>query len=103
MFAELNVPEDAEVSGIETVNGEEAYVVKLSEEQLVYYGVDSGLKLQTVDVTPMGEAVTGYGDYKEVKGIKFPHSLSVPVGPQSLEMKAEEIKVNENVSDADFQ
>src|SRR5690625_2925739 len=104
LFAELKVPEDAEVTGIETVDGEEAYVVKLSDQQSEYYGVESGLKLQTVEVAPTGqEAVTGYGDYKEGKGVKSPHTLSIPLSPQSLEMKAEEIKVNENVSDADFE
>lgn len=104
LFAELEVPEDAEVTGIEAVDGEDAYVVKLSDQQSEYYGVESGLKLQTVEVAPTGqEAVTGYGDYKAVQGVKFPHVMSLPLGPQSLEMKAEEIKVNENVSDADFE
>lgn len=104
LFAELEIPEDAEVTGIEAVDGEDAYVVKLSDEQSVYYSVDSGLKLQTVEIAPTGqEAITGYGDYKAIKGVKFPHILSLPLGPQSLDMKADEIKVNENVSDADFE
>src|SRR5690625_3199835 len=55
LFAELEVPADAEISGIETVNGEEAYVVKLSDDQSVYYSVESGFKIQTIDQTPMGE------------------------------------------------
>jgi len=103
LFAELEVPADAEISGIETVNGEEAYVVKLSDDQSVYYSVESGFKIQTIDQTPMGEAITTFGDYKEVKGVKFPHSITLPVGPESLELKAEEMKVNENVSEKDFQ
>src|SRR5699024_10635647 len=103
LFAELEVPENAEITGIETVDDEEAYVVKLSDEQSVYYSVDSGLKLQTVETTPMGEATTSYKDYKEVKGVKFPHTISLPIGPQSLDLKAESIQVNENIDTADFE
>ncbi len=103
MFAELSVPEDAEVTGIETVDDEEAYVVKLSDNQSVYYSVDSGLKLQTVETTPMGETTTSFGDYKEIEGVKIPHSISLPIGPQALELKAESIEINGEIDDADFE
>lgn len=103
LFSELNTPEDAQVTGIETVDGEEAYVVKLSDDKSEYYSVDSGLKIQTVETSPQGEATTTYGDYKEVKGVKVPYAVSIPVGPQSLDMKADEIKMNEGVSDSDFE
>jgi len=45
---------------------------------------------------------TGYGDYQEVKGVKFPFTISQSMGPQSFEFKVSEIMVNEGVEDADF-
>ena len=30
-------------------------------------------------------------DYKEVKGIKFPHSFTMPMGPMKMEVNADEI------------
>lgn len=102
IFDELTVSEDAKIDGIEVVNGEDAYVVKLSETESAYYSVETGLKLQSVQVSPMGEMVTSFGDYKEVKGVKIPHQMELPLGPQSLEMKADEIKINEGVEEKDF-
>lgn len=103
IFDELNVPEDAKISGIEVVGGEDAYVVKTSETESSYYSVETGLKLQNVQVTPMGEMITSYGDYKEVSGVKIPHLMDLPLGPQSIEMKAEEVKINEGVETKDFE
>lgn len=102
LFDELQVPEDAKVVGIESIDGEDAYEVKLSDTESVFYNVESGLKVQTIQVSPMGEMITSYGDYKEVKGIQVPHTISLPLGPQSLEMNAEEIKFDEGVEDGDF-
>ena len=46
---------------------------------------------------------TGFEDYKAVNGVKMPHVMKVSFGPQEVEIKMTEIKVNEGVSDADFQ
>ena len=43
------------------------------------------------------------GDYKEVNGVKFPFSLSQTMGPQKIDFTVTDVKVNEGVSDADFQ
>lgn len=102
LFSELTVNKDAEVTGIENVNGEDAYVIKYNENITDYYSVASGLKLQTIQKTPMGNSVTAYSDYKEIKGVKLPHAVSQSFGPQSIEFKAEDVKVNEGISDADF-
>lgn len=107
MFDELEDLKNAatfELSGIETFNGEEAYVLK-KDKETVYYSVASGLKIaasetmeaqgQTVEMT------TSYKDYKEVKGIKFPHTFTMPM-LGGAEFKVSEIKINEGVTDADF-
>jgi len=44
-----------------------------------------------------------FDDYKSVGGVLFPHKLSQSMGPQNIEFTFTEIKVNEGVSDADFQ
>lgn len=103
LFSELEAPKDAEVTGIETVDGEEAYVVKLSDELTSYYSVDSGLKLQSEASAEEGSTTTVYSDYKEVDGVKFPHKLSQSMGPQSIDFEVEEIKVNETFEDSDFE
>lgn len=103
LFNELQTPADAKVTGMEDVDGQEAYVVQVSEDTFDYYSVESGLKLQTVNKTMMGDMTTSFMDYKAVNGVKFPSVISVPFGPQAVEVHADSLKVNEDVSDADFE
>ncbi|WP_298527241.1 pitrilysin family protein [uncultured Christiangramia sp.] len=104
-FPELTVG-DAKIEGIEQVDGKDAYVVSADETTKNYYAVDSGLKIQSVKTVSQGGQTmsipTGYGDYQEVKGVKFPFTISQSMGPQSFEFKVSEIMVNEGVEDADF-
>ena len=46
---------------------------------------------------------TTFSDYKEIKGIKFPHKVTRTNGPMKMEFIVKEVKINEGVSDADFQ
>lgn len=83
------------------------YVVQMSESSKAYYSKESGLKLKEVEVQKQGEQemsqTTLYGDYKEVNGIKVPHTITVSFGPQQLDFNVTEVKINEGVSDADFE
>jgi len=45
---------------------------------------------------------TGYSDYQEVEGVKFPFMMTQSMGPQSFEFKVSEILINEGVSEEDF-
>ncbi|MDT0687977.1 M16 family metallopeptidase [Autumnicola psychrophila] len=105
-FPELEAG-DATLEGIETVEGVDAYVVALTENNKAYYSVDSGLKIQTVQtVSQAGQTMsipTGYSDYQEVEGVKFPFNLTQAAGPQTFEFDVTEILINEGVSEADFQ
>ncbi|MBW2960367.1 insulinase family protein [Mesonia aestuariivivens] len=107
LFPELTVAEGAKLTGIEKVNGKDAYVVQSSEKTKDFYDTESGLKVQTATtVSQAGQTMTnttGLEDYQEVNGVKFPHVMKVSFGPQEVEMKVNEIKVNEGVSDADFE
>ena len=98
---------NATVEGIEKVNGEDAYVVAMSDDTKNYYSVDSGLKLQSVKTVTQGPQTmtvpTQFSDYREVEGVKFPFTITQSMGPQSFEFNVSTIKVNEGVTDADFE
>ncbi|MDT0649152.1 M16 family metallopeptidase [Autumnicola edwardsiae] len=105
-FPELKAG-DATLEGIESVEGVDAYVVALNENNKAYYSVESGLKLQTVQtVAQAGQTMsipTGYSDYQEVEGVKFPFKMTQAAGPQTFEFDVTEIMINEGISEADFQ
>ena len=46
--------------------------------------------------------IKDYGDYKEVKGVKVPFNIIQNVGFE-LDIKMSAVKINEGLSDADFQ
>ncbi|ALM08712.1 peptidase M16 [Sediminicola sp. YIK13] len=97
----------ASLEGIEMVDGQKAYKVKVSEEKTSFYSMETGLKIQdAVTVEAQGQTMSttfGYGDYKEVSGILFPFSLIQSMGPQKIDFKVKDIKLNEGVTPADFQ
>jgi len=95
------------LDGMEDVDGKKAYKVKVSEEKTLFYDVETGLKVQEVTKTEMqGQQMTStvsYSDYREVQGIMFPFVIGQTMGPQSFEFIVSEIKINEGVTDADFE
>lgn len=97
----------ATLEGIEPVNGTDAYVVSIDENTKNYYNVDNGLKLQSIKTVSQGEQTmtipTVFSDYREVNGVKFPFTISQSMGPQSFEFNVADIKINEEVSAADFE
>lgn len=96
---------DVTLDGIEPVNGVDAYVVKNGKSNL-YYDVKTGLKLMTSTTSERnGQKMTStvtYGDYKDVKGIKVPFTIVMSQG-RDIEIKVTDVKINEGVTDADFQ
>lgn len=104
-FPELKV-NNARLTGKEPVNGKDAYAVATSDDTTVYYDVETGLKVQSVKtVSQAGQTMsvpTGFGNYQEVNGVKFPFLITQSFGPQSIEFKVNEIKINQGVADADF-
>ena len=106
-FEELLLANKADVvlDGIEPINGADAYVVKNGKSNL-YYDVKTGLKLMTSSTSERnGQKMTStvtYSDYKDVKGIKVPFMIVMSQG-RDIEIKVTEVKINEGVTDADFQ
>jgi predicted Zn-dependent peptidase len=107
-FPELTMAAKTSIAldGIESFNGADAYVIK-DVKTTHYYDVNTGLKIgQAVTQEANGQKmtqITNYSDYKEVKGIKVPYKVSMSFGPQEIEFKTTDVKINEGVSDADFQ
>lgn len=105
-FAELNWKKDTTVTltGVEAINGKDAIGLKVGKS-VHYYDVDSGLKVATITTVEQGgQTMTQaiyMGDYKEVKGIKFPFKQTMNVG-FDLEVNVSDVKINEGVTDADF-
>lgn len=93
------------LSGIEPMNGSDAYTV-VDGDTTYYFDVKSGLKIAEASTSEQGgqkvTQVTTYGDYRDVKGVKLPFNHIMNIGFE-LDIKMSEVKVNEGVSDADFQ
>ncbi|WP_149274514.1 M16 family metallopeptidase [Pareuzebyella sediminis] len=108
LFPEVSMLKaDTAIEGIETINGKKAYKIKLSEDKNAFYDVETGLKVQETTTTEMGgqlmTSILNYADYQEVSGILFPFLITQTVGPQSFDFVVQEIKVNEGVTEADFE
>lgn len=98
------------LKGIENVEGIEAYVLdyvfpaggKISN----YFDKNSGLKIQTVTYvkTPQGEVAVPiqFQDYKEVNGVKIPHTLIQSMGPMKLKFETSSAEANVNLDDTLF-
>ena len=106
-FYELHLnPEAISLEGIEKVDGEKAYKVKVSSNRVAFYNVTSGQKIQEITTTEMMgqtiESTMKFGDYKEASGIMFPFYLGQMMGPQLIEFTIEKIDVNSGVTAEDF-
>ena len=100
----------AELTGMEKIGGEDTYKVTLTlpnnNKWIQYYDVNSGLLVKQVSTkkAPQGTftvAIT-FDDYRDVDGVKFPYKFNQSVGPQSMDMEVESIKVNSGLSDSLF-
>jgi hypothetical protein len=93
------------ISGIEPMNGSDCYAV-VDGTSIYYYDVKSGLKTAESTIQEQGgqkmTSVTSFNDYRDVKGVKVPFNQIMNVGFE-LDIKMSEVKINEGVSDADFQ
>ncbi|NJM80529.1 MAG: insulinase family protein [Flavobacterium sp.] len=93
------------ISGIETINGEDAYAIKTGKTTR-FYSTKTGLKVgQSQELEQGGQKMTQstyFKEYKDVKGIKFPYTTILNVGME-IELTTSEVKINEGVTDKDFE
>ena len=108
-YAKYNVK--PELSGMEKVDGKDTYRVKVNlpdgKVWTQYYDVDSGyLVKQITEVsTQQGSfnQTIDFSDYKEVDGVKYPFKIVQSMGPQTIELNVDSIKVNTGLDDSLFE
>lgn len=106
-FVELELlkQNDLTISSIETINDTDAYAIKIDKTTYMY-DVKSGYKVaESKEIEQGGQKATQtmyFEDYKDVKGIKFPYKTIMNMG-MDLEFITQEVKINEGVTDADFE
>ena len=111
-FPEMNYTSEdytLELTHMDKVNGEEVYVMVVTDEDgnksTEYYSATSGLKLkeESTEEGPEGPMTVSqtYGDYKEVGGIMWPHSMVLDQG-QQIKFDMTDIKVNSKLKDSEF-
>jgi len=93
------------LDGIENYNEVEAYVLKNGSSKY-YYDVKNGLKIAEMkSMAVTGQTISqtiNFSDYREVNGIKIPYVTSINIGMEIL-LTTTDVKINEGVSDADFE
>ncbi|MBV6404738.1 MAG: hypothetical protein GFGODING_01496 [Flavobacteriales bacterium] len=102
-FPELHYPKIGRMvlPGTVQVDGEQAYKITVLTDMgstfSEYYSVASGLKLRREEMkaTPDGnmKVITDLKDYREVKGVLFPH-LILQKGPMDMTLTVTEVLVN---------
>ena len=100
---------DTKLTGIETVDGKEVYVISKEGKTVstnTYFDVKTGLKVKESQKIIFGGQTQNqesfFSNYKEFGGIKFATKKDGSFGPQKVQFTLKEAKVNEGVSDADF-
>lgn len=94
------------IVALEGVDNYKIKVTKNGKDSFRYYSVKTGLLTRTESKSEaQGQeitTVTEFGKYTDVNGIKFPFSMKITTGPQKIPLEVTSIKVNEGVTEADF-
>lgn len=115
IFPEMHYADNGytlELIGIDEFDGRDVYQVDVTspdgEVESLLFDVESGLKVKSTSIQdggPQGQMVVEilYQDYKEVKKIKFPHTVVQSFGPQEFKMEIKEINLNPKLGSDTFQ
>ena len=98
------------LESIVSINGEDNYKVKVvngDNEIFRYYNTSTNLLTQVESTTEAQgqeiKTVVTYNNYSPVNGVQLPYGQTIVSGPQTISMNFKAIKVNEGVTDADFE
>ena len=102
--------DNVKFSSVEEEDGKTLYVLEntgASGKSLTYFDANTGLKVKSIEFGEMPDgsivpSTSYFDDYRDVNGVLFPYVVSMPLGPQNLEMKIVNLTINPQVSDADF-
>ena len=99
-YPEMLGTDGYELTGIEAVDGRDAYKVKSTDAAgtvtVDYYDVETGAKVKTVESAMGQSAETYYVEYMTTKyGVKYPSVMKMAV-PQmgEMEVKVVNVKIN---------
>jgi len=102
-------PSDVSLESVISIDGKDAYKVKVTlngKDSFRYYEVESGYLVRVEKTTEaQGQTFTtveDFGNYSPVKGMMYPYSMSITTGPQVIKMNVTNHRVNEGVTEADF-
>ena len=110
IFPELYFDEsNVSLESIVTIDGEDVYKVKVDNGEnpsFRYYNLETGL-LNHVEQTveSQGQTITSivkYSKYSPVGNVKVPYNQVIKAGPQTILMNIKNIKINNGVTETDF-
>ena len=110
LFPELYYT-DANIAleSLTNIDGVDVYKIKVTEGNSVsyrYYNTETSLLVRAEETKEtQGQSITtleDLSDYKEVNGVKYPHTQKITAGPQVIILNVTSVKVNEGVSAEDF-
>lgn len=104
LIAELNYKAKGmnyELKGIETVDGQDCYVLYTTDgqaENYDYFATNTFMKVRSTNLRKAGdelvETTTSFSDFKAVNGLMFAHAFSMNVGKMTLNGVVKTIEVN---------
>lgn len=100
------------LKGLEQIGENNAYVIEVErpdgKKTTEYYDMKTSLKVREIGTTPGQDGqpttmTTDFADYKEVSGVKFPHTVTITgVFPVPLKAVVNDLKVNAGIEDSVF-
>ncbi len=97
------------LESLTTIDGTDVYKIKVTkgdESSFRYYDAKTNLLVRTEETNEAAgqsiTSITDYSDYKEVGGVMIPHTTKITAGPQILILNTTDVKINEGVTEADF-
>jgi len=110
LFPELYLETSAiDLESLTAIDGIDVYKIKVTKGDDVsyrFYNAANGLLMRTEKtIEAQGQSITSIedvSDYKEVNGVMFPHINKVTAGPQVIILSSTSVKINEGVTEADF-
>lgn len=98
--------DNCEIVSLSPIDGKDVYKIKVKDNTFRFYDSSTGLLIMTEETTKaMGNDVTTttkFSDYKEVDGVKFAFRTEIITGPQTIVIEADQVIVNEEISDDFF-
>ncbi len=103
---------DVKVDGEDTIDGKDCWRLlakppKASKPETLWFDKQTGLVVKTTTtIFTAGSEVTAQSlpsDYRDVNGMKFPFKLRQIVGPQTIEMTFDQVKLNPDLPPGQFE